>query len=532
MASLIPSEAAGAAAPQPVLQVIVLGSGGGPLENNATALLVRSITSGWRRNSVMAVDAGVHLSAIKTILERTQPTNLGQSGGDPLPYTLKTGPFAGLEIPNATAEANAAHIYNELIDTYLITHPHLDHIAGMVINTACPPGSKHRRIAVSKPKTIAALPDTIDGLRTHIFNNVIWPDLSEAGLVTYMRLVEGGSPLAGEGDGIGYTELCTGLAVKVWSVSHGSYIEKHSPRRSISSRHHSFDASSVGPTPIVPYPPSRNLTPPASLAPNPAAIHEQDERMQTCVSNSSVYFIKHVPTGREILIFGDVEPDSLSLNPRNSKVWQQAAPRIVDRKLAAIFIECSYDNSRRVEQLFGHMTPRYINEEMKALAEEVVAVRQKRKGRDAPKRKRAADDKFSETSAKRQSRSQSMASRELQLRTLAVSARRRSPRLHHRASSTASSASESDPDQHGQALRKTLPRTSHPLRSTTISQSQERALNNALKGLKVVIIHVKESMADGDAARKIILDQLNELEQVASLGVEYEISEAGKDYCF
>jgi 3',5'-cyclic-nucleotide phosphodiesterase len=492
----------------------------------------------------MAVDAGVHLSAIRTILEQTQPTNLGQSGGVPLPHTLKTGPFAGLEVPYARAEANAAHIYNELIETYLITHPHLDHIAGMVINTACPPAANRKRIAVSKPKTIAALPDTIDGLRTHIFNNVIWPDLSEAGLVTYMRLVEGGSPLAGEGDGIGYTEVCTGLAVKVWSVSHGSYLEKHNLRGSISSRHHSFDASSVGPTQIVPYPPSRNLTP-------PVAVPEHDERMQTCVSNSSVYFIKHVATGREILIFGDVEPDSLSLKPRNSKVWQQAAPRFVDGKLAAIFIECSYDNSRRVEQLFGHMTPRYINEEMKALAEEVVAVRQSREGREAPKRKRGADGNSAGTAAKRQSRSQSKASRDRKLVARSVPARR-SPRLRSRASSPASSASEYDHDQRSRPLHKTLPRP-HPLPSTTISResscslpteweeagpgyaqglSQDQALTNALKGLKVVIIHVKESMADGDPAWKIILNQLNELEQVASLGVEYEISEAGKDYRF
>jgi cAMP phosphodiesterase len=42
--------------------------------------------------------------------------------------TLVDGPFAGLEIPHSSAKANAAHITRTLIGTYLITHPHLDHM--------------------------------------------------------------------------------------------------------------------------------------------------------------------------------------------------------------------------------------------------------------------------------------------------------------------------------------------------------------------------------------------------------------------
>lgn len=36
-------------------------------------------------------------------------------------------------------------------------------------------------------------------------------------MVTYMRLVEGGSLAIGDGEGRGYIEVCEGLSVKTWS---------------------------------------------------------------------------------------------------------------------------------------------------------------------------------------------------------------------------------------------------------------------------------------------------------------------------
>ncbi|KAK4031898.1 cAMP phosphodiesterases class-II-domain-containing protein [Parachaetomium inaequale] len=594
----------------PALQVIVLGSGGGPLENNVTAFLVRSVGSDWSKGSVVAVDAGVHLGAIKTILEQTQPANLGQPDGPSLPHTLTTGPFAGLELHNATADANAAHIHKSLIETYLITHPHLDHIAGFVINTAGLPGSR--------PKRVAGLPSTITALKTHVFNNVIWPNLSDenngAGLVTYMRLVEGGSPALGEGEGKGYLEICSGLAVKVWSVSHGHCIERHSHRGSSSTRHGSFDASSMGPGPLQSMPsPPRNLPPHTSLPTNIGAILQQHERLQSspagrrgssfsvgppvdesvCVYDSSVYFIRHVATEREILMFGDVEPDSISLSPRNRQIWQEAAPKIVAGNLAAIFIECSYDDSRCVERLFGHLTPRFICEEMTALAEEVVAARQEKErtasiygtssSSSDKKRKRVGDDG---SQAKRKSTPQTGGGPPSRVEQKSKSDIPLSPRSlnpRRRVNSTASSASASDLD-HSPDLSppKTLPLPTHPLRSTTTAESTPRPgqeegveeeadggldqldmtttpsrpsslnlsptamaptpltiptshphsmpplererehqhgheqlyqqgrslLRGALRGLKVVVMHVKESMVDGPKAGEGILEEL------------------------
>ena len=58
------------------------------------------------------------------------------------------------------------------IDHVLLTHSHLDHIAALPLMVdAC--AAKR-----SKPLQIHALQATIDALKTHIFNNVIWPDFS------------------------------------------------------------------------------------------------------------------------------------------------------------------------------------------------------------------------------------------------------------------------------------------------------------------------------------------------------------------
>ena len=110
-----------------------------------------------------------------------------------------------------------------------------------------------------------------------------------------------------------------------------------------------------------------------------------------CVYDSCAYFIRDQATGKEILIFGDVEPDTVSLSPRNRKIWSEAAPKIVAARLGGIFIECSFDNSVTVERLYGHLAPRYLIEELKVLAEEVEIFRRegRRDDKENKKRKRA-----------------------------------------------------------------------------------------------------------------------------------------------
>jgi ribonuclease BN (tRNA processing enzyme) len=58
------------------------------------------------------------------------------------------------------------------IDNVLLTHSHLDHVAALPLLVDAVASQRHR------PLKVHALAGTIDALKTHIFNNVIWPDFS------------------------------------------------------------------------------------------------------------------------------------------------------------------------------------------------------------------------------------------------------------------------------------------------------------------------------------------------------------------
>ncbi|TGJ81529.1 hypothetical protein E0Z10_g7238 [Xylaria hypoxylon] len=415
-----------------------------------------------------------------------------------------------MEIHSASAATNAGSVTRHLIDTFLITHPHLDHISGFIINTAGPPGAR--------PKRLAGLPSTISAFKQHIFNNVIWPNLSDenngAGLVTYMRLVEGGSPALGEGDGKGYLEISDGLGVKLFSVSHGHCIERHPHRgSSASSRYGSFDISAAAASPRG-APGSTAASGPPSLFRSSAASQEKES---ICVYDSSAYFIRDNATGREVLMFGDVEPDSVSLSPRNLGIWQAAAPRIANGNLAAIFIECSYDNSQTDDRLFGHLTPRYVIQEMEALATTVEIARQALPNLESTKkRKREA----------REASNGANGAGAAQGDDRPVSPK--STRPAKKGPSSTSGAEHSGIDTPHLATPTEEMSLDFEVSAAPIVQDPQ--FTNALRGLKVVIIHVKEKLVDGDAPRDTILAQLQEAEKEAQLGCEFIVSSSGQSF--
>ncbi|KAJ5765022.1 hypothetical protein N7520_004581 [Penicillium odoratum] len=283
---------------------------------------------------------------------------------------LKEGPFKGLKLPSMTAEANAAYIFQEIIGAFLITHPHLDHVSGLAINTPIIE-------AGSGPKPVAALPSVLAAIKNHVFNDVIWPNLSDedggAGLLTYQRLVEGGNPRFGNGESRGYVRACQGIVTKCLSVSHGRCKQRYHPesgnhQRATSSVFLSGDSRHLRPRAISVdqsteggfYSPARS----PGLMPG--------EPMLSSVE-SSAFFLRDHESGNEIIVFGDVEPDSISLEPRNRRVWETAAPKIANGKLRAIFIECSYTDSVDDAYLYGHMCPRHLVAELTVLADLVLS---------------------------------------------------------------------------------------------------------------------------------------------------------------
>jgi hypothetical protein len=90
---------------------------------------------------------------------------------------------------------------------------------------------------------------------------------------------------------------------------------------------------------------------------------------------SSAFFVRHDASGQQFLFFGDVSPDSLAAHtPQTIAVWRAAAP-LIPHALSVIFIECSWPSGRPDEQLFGHLSPEHLVDELVALAAEVMAVR-------------------------------------------------------------------------------------------------------------------------------------------------------------
>lgn len=86
---------------------------------------------------------------------------------------------------------------------------------------------------------------------------------------------------------------------------------------------------------------------------------------------SSAWFLRNDSTSKEFLFFGDVEPDSISHKPQNRLVWKTAASKICAGVLDTIFLECSYRSDQKTSELFGHLSPPHVLDELRNLATEI-----------------------------------------------------------------------------------------------------------------------------------------------------------------
>lgn len=128
----------------PYFTVIPLGTSGGELDENLSSYLVAPINS----NEFVALDAGTLCSAIRKIpketLEKFVPTH---------------------------SENIQEFFFKQNIKSYLISHAHLDHIAGLVICST-----------IDNKKTILGTQETLDNLQNYIFNWKIWPNFTDTGI--------------------------------------------------------------------------------------------------------------------------------------------------------------------------------------------------------------------------------------------------------------------------------------------------------------------------------------------------------------
>lgn len=230
---------------------------------------------------------------------------------------------------------------------------------------------------------------------------------------------------------------------------------------------------------------------------------------------SSAFFIRDQNTGSEIIVFGDVEPDSLSLDPRNSRVWEVAAPKVANGTLRAIFIECSYNDSIDDASLYGHLCPRHLIAELSTLASKVEEVQQaKEKAAGKRKRKDSSPEETSNVSPKTK-RAYSVNSVELQVGYGDCSPRlstQMETRSGVKGSGRLSGASDTTWDVAAEGDG----------RSTRSADSQSgRYKPYSLAGLSVYIIHIKDPLTDGPPPGDQILEELKAQGEAARLGCEF-----------
>lgn len=69
-----------------------------------------------------------------------------------------------------------------------------------------------------------------------------------------------------------------------------------------------------------------------------------------------------------ILYLGDTGADEIEKTNSLHSLWEKVAPLIQTKKLKAIFIEVSFPDQQPANQLFGHLTPKLLTQEMENLS--------------------------------------------------------------------------------------------------------------------------------------------------------------------
>jgi len=268
--------------------VIPLGTKGG---FNGADLSSYALSSSSHPSEFIALDAGTLIAGIKVT----------QSKGHLSAY-----------VPSQPPQAEPGYFLQNRIKAYLLSHAHLDHIEGLIINSV-------DDIAV---KAIIGTNITLTYLQDYLFNNDIWPNFGPGGIGTY-----------------------------------------------------NFYAL----TPLVPF-----------KIPGTTSLKATGFILRHHYPYLSTAFLVADELGYFVLYFGDCGPDSVE-NPLSSPlyldtnriVWEYVAPLVLNHSLMAVFIESSYADPREPSQLFGHLSPSYLSQEL-SVFEEIVQNLQKNTNTSKP----------------------------------------------------------------------------------------------------------------------------------------------------
>ena len=201
--------------------------------------------------------------------------------------------YYGIEkaIQGKLFHGTAADVLQKNIKGYLISHAHLDHLAGMVINS--PDDSA---------KNIYGLDFCLDVLKDKYFTWKSWANFAN----------EGDKPALGK---YHYSMLTPGI---------------ETPLQNTGMQVTAFALSHANPT------------------------------------QSTAFLVRHKES--YLLYLGDTGADSVEHSHKMHQLWLQVAPLMKAKKLKALFIETSFSNEQPDKQLFGHLTPHWLMQELQDLA--------------------------------------------------------------------------------------------------------------------------------------------------------------------
>lgn len=236
--------------------IVPLGVEGGIDESNLSAYMIAAKGT----NNYICMDAGTLYFGIKQAID-----------------------FKVFSIP-------AEDILKNYIKGYCISHAHLDHVAGLIINSPD-----------DTVKNIYALASTIETLKKDYFTWESWANFADEGEMPLLKKYHYSVLIPDSIIPITNTQM----TLQAFPLHHG------------------------------------NLTSTAFLI---------------RINNSYLVYL------------GDTGPDELEKSQDLHELWQALAPLIKNRQLKGIFIETSFPDEQPDKSLYGHLTPRWLMNEMGDLA--------------------------------------------------------------------------------------------------------------------------------------------------------------------
>ncbi|KAI5958732.1 PDE1 [Candida pseudojiufengensis] len=356
-------------------EVTFLGTSGGPLEGNTCSILLKSTSIEYstllevddhkptelkENDEILVIDAGSGMGKLTDIIYQESKNKKSICNlldyyydSEPIHYYYHSSinlkrPFENFNKFNTISYTKL--IFNKL-NNFLISHPHLDHVSSLVINSAGFPTN-------NPPKQVYGSKYTINSLQNHYFNGIVWPNMPNFDILN-LNSVEFEKSFK-----IGNYEI------EMFPLSHGelNMIESKKQKNNPSDggkRHSSITTIPAGindenyiKTKIendFTHSNSGNLE-------DPTQSHYQSSAFLINRNNSS------------ILIFGDFESDLISKLQYNQKIWHKIAPLILKNQLKLIILECSNSFEIDENKLYGHLTPKYVIYELKQLEKEILKI--------------------------------------------------------------------------------------------------------------------------------------------------------------